>query len=368
MLAIPHAMRNILMTLRQHALYLGSYTKADQPGIYGLIFDSASGQLTPDWSFAGIVNPSFIAPHPNGRWLFAVSEMSQQREGRSGEVWALHLPGQGTEGQPRKINQQPSNGDWPCHLTLDASGHWLLVSNYQSGNVSVFPILESGALGSLVDNAQHSGHGPHPERQKGPHTHSTIFTPDNHFVVVADLGIDQLVIYAFDVASGKLSEHGRIYCQPGSGPRHMAFHPNGRQCYVSHELNNTVTVYDYDAAQGTFHERQISATLPPDAGESIVADIHLTPAGDQLYVSNRGHDSLSVFAIATDGLLEQPAVISCGGKWPRHFTFAPAGNFVLVANQLSSEVTVLPLLTSASASGEPRARIAIPGVSCVQFL
>lgn len=351
------------MTAQQHTLYLGSYASADKASIYAFTFDSVSGQFTARWSYAGIVNPSFIALHPNQRWLFAVSETSAHSEGRSGEVWALNLPALDSGEQPRKINAQPSNGDWPCHLSIDASGRWLLVSNYQSGNVSVFPIQADGALGELVDNAPHSGSGPHSERQEGPHTHATIFTPDNRFVIVADLGIDQLVIYAFNAASGKLSEHGRVHCPPGSGPRHMAFHPNGRQFYLSCELNNTVAVYDYDAAQGMLHERQAISTLLPGKEGSIVADIHLTPAGDHLYVSNRGDESLAIFPITENGLLGELTLTPCGGRWPRHFAFDPTGHFVLVANQHSGEVTALPL----SPAGEPQTRLAIPGASCVVF-
>src|SRR6185312_505792 len=180
------------MSSHDYPFYLGSYAPATQPGIYAFTLDGNSGQLTPGWTFTGIVHPSFVALHPNKRWLFAVSETSAHQEGRSGEVWALHLPAAGTTEQPRQINHQPSNGDWPCHLSIDASGRWLLASNYQSGNVSVFPIQEDGALGTLAANVQHHGHGPNPDRQAGPHTHSTIFTPDQRFVVVADLGIDQL--------------------------------------------------------------------------------------------------------------------------------------------------------------------------------
>lgn len=356
------------MASQEHTLYLGSYARAEQAGIYAFTFDCFSGQLTANWSFAGIVNPSFVALHPNQRWLFAVSETGPQQGDRPGEVWALHLPAQGSGEQPHQINHQPSNGDLPCHLAMDAGGRWLLVSNYQSGNVSVFPIQENGALGPMADNVQHHGHGLDPRRQAGPHTHSTIFTPDQRFVLVADLGLDQLVIYAFDASNGHLQEHARVRCQAGSGPRHMVFHLNGRHFYVSHELNNTVVVYDYDAPQCTFAERQTIATVPADTGENLAADIHISPAGDRLYVSNRGNDSIAVYAISADGLLAQPTLSPCGGHWPRHFALAPAGNFLLAANQYGNTVTVLPLHAHTAKLGNPCAQIAIPGASCVDFL
>jgi 6-phosphogluconolactonase len=254
------------MTSSQYPVYIGSYAAAHEPGIYAFRFDAASGNLTADWSFAGIAGPSFLALHPNGRWLYAVSEMSQQKDGKSGEVWALRLPDGGSSPQP--LNHQASGGDWPCHLLIDATGNWLLVSNYGSGSVGVLPIQEHGAIGPMTDLVQHHGSGPNPERQEGPHAHSTILSPDNRFAIVADLGIDQLVIYAFDAANGRLHPHGQIATRPGSGPRHMVFHPGGQSLYVAHELDNSVVVYDYRAEDAALNERQRIETLPPGAPES----------------------------------------------------------------------------------------------------
>lgn len=355
------------MASQTFSLYLSGYAEATQPGIQALLFDETSGQARTRWSFAGIANPSFISVHPNGRWLFAVSETSAHAEGRAGQVWALELPAAGSQDQPRELNHQPSGGDWPCHLNIDASGKWLLVTNYQSGSVSVFPILENGALGEMADQVQHSGHGPNPERQEGPHTHSSIFTPDQRFVIVADLGLDQLVIYAFDAQQGKLREHVRVDSQPGSGPRHMVFHPNQRLLYVSHELNNTVVVYDYDAQAHSLQARQTLTTIPQDTAENVVADIHITPAGDRLLISNRGHNSLALFPLNPDGTLREATFAPCGGDWPRQFTFSPSGTFVLVANQKSGEVAVFPLLTDAPGLGEPRTRVPMAQASCVAF-
>ncbi len=348
-------------------LYLSGYATDSQPGIQAFFFDEASGQVRARWSFAGIVNPSFISLHPNGRWLFAVSETSVHAQGRAGQVWALALPATGAQDQPRALNHQPSGGDWPCHLNLDASGKWLLVTNYQSGSVSVFPILDDGTLGEMSDHVQHSGHGPNPERQEGPHTHSSIFTPDQRFVIVADLGLDQLVIYAFDAQQGKLREHARVHDQPGSGPRHMVFHPNQRLLYATHELNNTVTVFDYDAQAATLHPRQTLSTVPEQVKQNLAADIHLTPRGDRLYISNRGDNSLAIFPLNPDGTLQEAGFTSCGGDWPRQFSFSPSGAFVLVANQKSSEVVIFPVRADAADLGEPCARVTIAQASCVDF-
>jgi 6-phosphogluconolactonase len=355
-----------MMTTAQHVLYAGSYAAPAQAGIYAFTFDAATGALTLRASLAGIANPSFIALHPNGRWLYAVSETSVEQEGVPGAVWAV-----GCTREPwglTAINQQASGGDWPCHLAIHSTGWWLVVSNYASGTIGVFPILADGALGAMSDLVRHTGSGPHPVRQQGPHTHSATFTPDERFVIVADLGLDALAVYAFDPAAGRLQAHMQVATRPGAGPRHMAFHSNGKRLYVANELDNTVAVYDYDAARGALQAGQILDTLPPGAPESTVADIHITPAGDRLYVSNRGYDSVAVFDVGADGQLAPVAIRPCGGQWPRNFAVAPGGRFLLVANQYSDTISTLPVVEAPDALGAPVAQTAVPGASCVQFI
>jgi len=354
------------MITSQHVLYVGSYAAADQPGIHACTFDHATGELTVHRSFAGVVNPSFVVVHPNGHWLYAVSETNQQKEGMSGAVWAFRCTHEPWSIEP--INHQMSGGDSPCHLEIDLNGRWLLVSNYGSGTVGVLPILTDGMLGEMTDLIQQHGSGPDPERQEGPHAHSATFAPEHRFVVVADLGIDALLVYEFDPSAGRLHTHTHTATRPGAGPRHMAFHPNGQHVYVANELDNTVAVYDYDAANGSLRERQIVDTLPPSMPESIVADIHVSPSGDRVYVSNRGHDSVAVFAVEADGRLARVAIRSCGGRWPRNFAIEPCNRFLLVANQQSDEVVVLPVRGDSEALGAPVASVALTGVSCVHFV
>ncbi len=349
----------------QPLLFVGSYAAADQPGIHAFHFDEASGALTPIGSLAGVANPSFLAVHPNRRWLYAVGETSQKNDGAPGSVWAVRF-----EREPwaiHRVNQQPSGGDWPCHLQIDATGRWLFVSNYGTGSVGVLPILADGALGEMTDLVQHRGHSVNPERQEGPHAHSATLTPDNRFVIVADLGTDELAVYRLDATAGKLGEHARVKTRPGAGPRHLAFHPDGQRVYVANELDSTVTVYDYDAASGALRERQSVEGLPPGAPENTAADIHLSPSGDRVYMSNRGHNSLAVFSVEADGRLTRIAAPSCGGNWPRNFALAPGGRFILVANQYSGEVSVLPRQAGAEEIGAPVARAAVPQASCLQF-
>ena len=300
------------MTDSHYTVYVGSYATADAPGIHTFIFDTATGNLTASGAFTNIINPSFITVHPNGRWLYAVSEQSQHVERESGRGPGAGL---GTPGAFSPLNHQTSGGDWPCHLALDASGSWLAV-HYASGTRGCISHPAGWQSWSNEHLVHHHGSGPHPERQGEPHTHSAIFTPDNRFLIVADLGIDQLVIYAFDAANGTLEAHSRVHTPPGAGPRHMAFHPRLQQLAVSCELTSTVIVYDYDAGNCHLEERQVLTTLPPEAPENTVADIHFDPTGTRLYVSNRGHNSIAAFAVARDGQLQFLATESVGGNWP----------------------------------------------------
>jgi len=220
----------------------------------------------------------------------------------------------------------------------------------------------------MTDLVQHQGGGSNLERQEGPHVHSASFTPDQRFVVVADLGMDSLMLYAFDASAGRLRLHAQIKTRAGAGPRFKAFHPGNKHLYVNHELDNTVVVYSYEAKSRKLREQQIIGTLPPGAPPSAIAGIQISPDGTRLYVSNRGHDSISVFEIKEDGLLARLALKPCGGKCPRNIAISPSGRFLLVANQESNEVTVLPVLDDSEVLGAPVARINALGAACIAFV
>ncbi len=347
-------------------IFASGYAPANQPGIQAFMFNETSGALESHGSFTGIFNPSFILVHPNGKWLYAVSEAGQSSDGTPGGVCALSF-----EREPfsiRLLNQQTTRGDWPCHLRLDGTGQWLVATNYGTGNAAIYPLQADGSLDEMTDFVQHQGKGPNTARQEGPHAHSSIFTPDNRFVIIADLGIDQLVMYKFDSSTGKLSLHASVNASPGAGPRHLAFHPNEKWLYAANELDSTVTLYEYEAVNGTLLEKQNIPTIPSDAPENIVADIHLDTSGKRLYVSNRGYNSIAVYDLNDDGNLTLVSIPACGGNWPRNFALAPQGNFMLVANQYSNEVSVLPILDGVDVLGDPVARATVAGASCVQFV
>jgi 6-phosphogluconolactonase len=350
----------------QSLFFASGYVTAEQAGIHSFLFDEVSGELTVGGSFTGINAPSFILVHPNQKYLYAVSETGQDSHGTLGEVWAFQFEREPFKLQP--LNHQTTSGDWPCHLQLDATGNWLLVTNYGTGNAAMYPLQSNGAIGEMVDFIKHDGKGPNVLRQEAAHAHSSIFTPDNRFAIVADLGIDQLIIYELDPSTGKLLFWSAVNTRPGAGPRHLAFHPNGKWLYVANELDSTITQYDYDHAKGALNEKQSLSTLPSDSPENLVADIHLSASGERVYVSNRGHNSIAVYDVNEDGSLKLVSIPPCAGNWPRNFALAPGGQFLLVANQNSNEICVLPVLEGSESLGARVAHASVTGVSCIQFI
>ena len=347
------------MSNTHYFLLASGYAEADQPGLHGFYLLADSGALVPNGSWAGVANPAFLASHPQGG-VYAASETND------GAVVALRLGMR--PGEVRVLGQQPSGGDAPCHLTFDPTGAWLAVANYSSGTARLIPRLPDGSLGAPGPITRHSRHGPNPERQTGPHAHATIFSSDGRFAIVADLGLDRLMIYTPDGTTGALQAHGEGVAHPGAGPRHMVWHPGGQLLYVANELDATVSSFSFDPQAGTLVEREQLTTLPPGNHHKQVADIQIDAAGARLYVSNRGHNSVAVFTLAPDGALSPLAIRPCGGDWPRNLALSPDGKFLLVANQHSGELAVLPILPGPDALGEPVARAAVPGAACVRFM
>jgi 6-phosphogluconolactonase len=329
--------------------YIGTYTRREarvlggnSEGIYVYRFDPATGGLDYSSKIAGVDNPSFLALHPQGRYLYAVNEVDDFGGQPTGAVSSFAVDP--ASGGLTFLNQQPSHGTAPCHMSVDRAGKFVLVSNYSSGSVAVLPILEDGRLGPASDVVQHHGSSVNPERQQGPHAHSITLDPANRYAFVADLGLDKVMAYRFDLDAGKLQAAAQPWAQvtAGAGPRHFAFHPSRRYAYLINEIGSTMTAFAYDEAAGALAELQTLSTLPAGfSGRSHCADVHVAPSGKFVYGSNRGHDSIIIFAVdEATGKLSVVDYEPTQGQTPRNFAIDPTGAFLLAANQNSDTIVV----------------------------
>jgi 6-phosphogluconolactonase len=357
-------------------VYVGTYTGPKSEGIYlfRLEPDSAAGaqnaRLVPLGLAAASSNPSFLELDPKRRLLFAVNEMSRFEGQPTGAVSAFAIDR--AKGTLRPINQQPSMGGAPCHLVLDRTGRHLLVANYGSGSVAVLPVAASGRLGAASDVVQHAGSSVNPQRQQGPHAHCVTVDRANRFVFVCDLGLDKVLAYRFDAERGRLTPNDPPFARvkAGAGPRHMVFRPDGRFAYVINELSSTVTVFRYDADAGALHDVQEVSTLPGHFdGENSGAEIDVHPSGRWLYASNRGHNSVVLFAIERDrGTLTFVEDQWTGGLKPRHFGIDRAARYLAVGNQ-DSDTILLAALDAGNGRLKPSGVPAgAPSPVCMKFL
>ena len=330
----------------KHALvYVGTYTTGKSEGIYLYRLNLFSGELTHLSTTPGVVNPSFLTLDPQKRYLYAVNEVTDFSGKPGGAVSAFAINRR--TGALQFLNQQPSLGGAPCYVTIDRSARFILVANYAAGNVSVLPLDRNGHLGSATDVDQHQGSSINPNRQEGPHAHSIVLDRSNRYAYSCDLGTDKIMIYRFDSRKGKLTANRQPFVQvkAGAGPRHFTFHPSGRYGYVMNELDATITSFYCDSANGTLEEAQTVHTLPPGFSENnTTADIHVCPSGRFLYGSNRGHNSIVVFAIdQRTGKLRFIEHAATQGRTPRNFAIDPTGRFLLAANQDSDTIVTFRL-------------------------
>ena len=319
--------------------YVSTYTGPVSKGIYVFRFDPATGKATKPELAGETKNPSFVAADPQGRYLYAVNEVSDYQGQKSGAVSAFAIDRK--TGNLTLLNQVASRGAGPCYVTVDKTGKYVMVANYDSGTVAAFPILKDGKLGEATAFVQHEGHGTDPERQEGPHAHQIRLSPDNRFAIAVDLGLDKLLIYKFDPQQGTLIPNQPAFAdvEHGSGPRHFAFTPNGKYAYVLEEMKSAVTAYSYDPKAGSFHALESISTLPDDyRGSKEAAEIEVAPSGKFVYASSRGHNSIAVFAIGGEGKLTTVEIVPTQGKTPRGFSLDPTGQYLLVGNQESNNV------------------------------
>jgi len=358
-----------LAVAQQSTVYIGAYTRGASKGIYAYRFDAASGKLTSIGLAAETPDPSFLALAPNGRFLYAVNETNAFQGEKTGGVSAFAIDR--ASGLLKPLNAVSSRGAGPCHLVVDRTGKCVIAANYGSGSVAAFPVREDGSLGAAASFEQHSGSSANPRRQSGPHAHSTVMSPDNRFVLSADLGLDQIFTYRLDPAKATITPADPPFTKvtPGSGPRHLAFHPNGKYVYAVEELVSKVTAFAYDGATGSLREMQTVPMLPEDfTGRSTAAEIEVHPNGKFLYASNRGHDSIAVYSIDAAGMLALVTMVPSGGKEPRNFAIDPTGGWLFAANQKAGGVALFRIDVKTGKlerSGDP---LDVASPVCVTFL
>jgi 6-phosphogluconolactonase len=351
-------------------VYVGTYTGSNSKGIYAFRFDAKDGRSEAPFLAAEVANPAFLACAPNGRFLYAVGELGTFQGKKTGAVSAFGIDR--ATGRLGLVNQVSSGGPGPCHLAVDASGKWVLVANYSGGSVAVLPIRNDGGLGEAVSFRQHQGSSVNPRRQEGPHAHGITLDAANRIVVVPDLGLDRHMLYRLDAATGQLVLHEPPFVEvkAGSGPRHLAFAPDGKHAYGINEMASTVTVYAYDKAVGLLKEMQTLSTLPDGySGETTTAEIEAHPGGKFVYGSNRGHDSIAIFARDQErGTLKLVGNVGTQGKVPRSFAIDPTGEWLWAANQGSNNLALFRLESKAGLLVPTGVTVEIGAPVCVKYL
>ncbi|MFH1496277.1 MAG: lactonase family protein [Verrucomicrobiota bacterium] len=347
-------------------LFIGTYTNTTAKGIYAATFDPATGQLSAPELAAEVGSPSFLAVTPDRRALYAVSEPTKA-------VHAYTLDA--ASGTLTKLNDLPSGGGGPCDVAVDATGRTVAIANYGGGSTVSYRLADDGSLAAQTSLDQHThASAAHPNRQKAPHAHGVTFSPDNRLLVSPDLGGDRVYLYDHDPVTSAITPRASqpwLELAPASGPRHAQFSPDGRQLYIINELDNTLAVAAVNAATGTLAIVQTLPTLPPDfTGNSTTAEVAVSANGRNVYGSNRGHDSIAVYARdPADGTLALRQIVPTGGKHPRHFALSPDGGWLLCANMESDDITLFridPATGELTPSDQPPVALARP--VCLRFL
>lgn len=353
-----------LAASKHYLVYFGTYSGEKSKGIYVSHFDASSGKLEPLAVAAESPNPSFVAPHPNGRFLYAVNEQ------REGSVSAYSIDRK--TGTLTFLNKVSSHGSGPCYARVDKTGKAVLIANYNSGTFAVLPIEPDGKLREASAVIQDQGKGSNPQRQNGPHAHSLNPSPDDRFAIGADLGLDKLFVFRFDAAQGTLTPNTPPFAElkPGSGPRHFTFHPNGKFAYVTNEMASTVVAFSWNASAGELHQLQTISTLPSDfKDENTTAEVQLHPSGKFLYDSNRGADSIAVFKIdPRKGTLTAVDHTSTQGNVPRGFGIDPTGSFFIVGNQKTDNIVVFRIDKSTGKLTPTGQTLEVGAPVCVKFV
>ena len=351
---------------KENYLLVGTYTSGKSEGIYVYHFNNDTGDFD-SVSMVKTVNPSFLAASPNGKFVYAVNELSDK--GNGGKVSAFSFNKQ--NGQLTFVNQQPSHGDDPCYVAVDKTDKWIAIANYTSGSLSILPIERDGGLGDASTVIQHTGKGVDMERQEGPHVHCTVFSKNNKYLFAADLGLDEITTYSFNQRKGTLKPTKQAFLKvdPGTGPRHIAFTPGNKYAYLLTEMGGIVFAYSYK--KGKFEKIQSISSLPADYKGAIgSAEIEVSPDGKFVYASNRDEsNTIAIFSIdQSTGKLTLVGHQSTLGRTPRNFNFDPSGNFLLVGNQHNDEIVIFKVDKSTGLLTDTGKRIEVGQPVCIAWI
>lgn len=360
---------NVLLVFGQEnkkpLFYIGTFTSEGAKGIYLCNFDEETGEILLKETITGVDNPSFLKVSPDKKYLYVVNRAPKEIEPSGGFVSAYKID---KNGSVQFLNKQLSHGADPCHVDVSGDGKFVAVANYGGGSTAMYPIGENGCLLPASSVIKNEGSSVNPARQTKPYAHSIKFSPFGNEVFSADLGTDRLNIYTLEEEKLTKKEQEFVKTEPGAGPRHFDFHPNGEIIFVINELNSTISTFKkYEGKWGSF---QTISTLPADfKGTSYCADIHISADGKFLYGSNRGHNSIAVFGIENEtNSLKSVGFVHVEGDWPRNFALSPDGNFLLVANQKSGNITVFKINKESGMPEFTGKEIRIPAPVCIEFL
>lgn len=330
------------LKMEKMLVYIGTYTTKGSKGIYLCELNMRTGDLTLKEPVATTPNPTFLALAPNHKVLYAANEIDNFQGAKAGAIsaWAI----QPKTGALKLINESSTKGDGPCHVSVDPKGRYVYAANYGGGSLSAMPVEKNGGVGPASAFVQHEGTSVDPARQEGPHAHSIYIDAADHFAYACDLGLDKVYVYKLDSPAGALTPNDPPFAMvpPGSGPRHLAFHPGGKFAYVINEMKSTVTAMKWDPKAGSLQEIETVSTVPADNTVSnSTAEVFMHPNGKFLYGSNRGHNSIAIFSVdQTTGKVKLIANQSTEGKTPRSFNLDPTGTFLIAANQDTDSVVV----------------------------
>jgi len=357
-------MLNVSQAADSVPFYIGTYTSdGGSRGIYRAELNASTGELSQPTLAAEANGPSFVAVHPNGKFLYAVHEPTE------GDVSAYRIE---TDGMLSKINSRSSGGGGPCHVSVSPDGKNVFTASYGAGSLACLPIKEDGSLAEPSDVFKNAGTGPNKARQEGPHLHAIYADASNSFVYACDLGTDEVLMFRLDSPTGSLSplKPRSAKVPPGGGPRHLALHPNGRFAFVNDEMTSAVTAFERDKSSGRLDPIQTISTLPEgrDVPGNSTAEIFLHPNGQWLYVSNRGHDSIAAYAVGEDGTLSVIQIAPAGVSVPRGFGIDPSGRWLVAAGQKSNDLTALSIDQKTGKLSPGPNKVSVDKPVCVAFV